>query len=272
MKIIGYNFISMFFYLFDQIREININYLIGHLISFFLVLVILIGWIVQHKSLIKSNNKNLLNIGKDRAYFKVIEDIKLYESWLSEVGFLKSKYEYHYKTCNLLNKDPYLETYNDIYQAYENRTKNEQSKWIITLENYELIFSHEIKTTRKEFVKLIIKLFDLIGSLEMCTLAYKYEKVNVKEKLLRDIFNKYEFSDLYFDFKMLINDLKKFLQEEAYGDLTNKKTEKRIPKDTNKYPYIYRRKNKLEIFNISSYIDNIRKLTKYLEKRIQELK
>ena len=80
----------------------NINYLIGYTISFLSVLVILIGWIVQHKSLIKSNNKNLLNTGKDRAYFKIIKDIKPYEDWLSEVGFLKSKYDYHYKTSNLL--------------------------------------------------------------------------------------------------------------------------------------------------------------------------
>ena len=70
---------------------------------------------------------------------------------------------------------------------------------------------------------------------------------------------------------MLLNDFKKILQDESYGDLTNKKTEKRIPEKINKYPYIYRRKNKLEIINISSYVDNISKLANYLIKRTEEL-
>lgn len=240
----------------EKMSDININLLIGYIIALFAVVIAVIGWLVQYRLNVRANERSYINNIKNQARIEIIRNFKLKEEWLSDVSFFEHR-------CSMFIHG--ISSYQNVIDSFNNiaLTKINSVEWIYTLESYEVLFP-KITELRKKMVEIGIKTNEIFYKLISKAFNFSTHSTEDQMEFLNNVFKEYEFSSIFLDFRMLLNDLKIYIQNETIGNTVKHKAELRIPKDRN-LPYLEILNNEIKIKNYDKYVDRIYRLQKFLE-------
>lgn len=239
----------------EKLSDIDINSILGYLISLVAVIIAVVGWLVQYRLNIKANEKNSINNIKNQARIEIIKNFKSKEEWLSDVSFVENQYSMFIYGISSYQK--FLKNLNNLAI-----TKVNSSEWIYILESYEVLFP-EITEIRKKMVTIGIKTNELFYNF-VSRASNIARDTKTQKAFLNDVFKRYEFGSTFLDFQMLMNDLKIYVQNNTIGTIVNSKAELRIPKDKS-LPYLKIFGDKIIIINYNKYVDRIETLQEFLK-------
>jgi hypothetical protein len=191
------------------------------------VIIAVLGWIITHALTIRAQNKNFINQVINHARIQITEAIRDYQDWLNKVHVKISAASFD---VVLEEQGVSVDWWKKIAEFREELlTDRSSSRWILRLEEYEIIFPETAECRRdlldrqrqiRKYLGLFLKEL-LSGSIDPAALQ-KRKKATEKAE---------EDSEIVLDQLALMEDLRIYLQNRCLSSFTGNKVPERNPED-----------------------------------------
>lgn len=189
------------------------------------LIIIVLGWLANHKLSIKAQEKKFLNDIKNEARLKISESIREYQEWLSEV-------ETYFTTLDFTLNKPKIGLeidWQDEYERYRKITTPATHSWNWLLEEYRILFPETAK------VRVILQRRNFEISQMILWFSMQFWQHNDLEN---DIPNKFlilnemkKWLNYISDQSCLVYDLRIYLQNRTLKEITGNSVPERKPLD-----------------------------------------